>query len=1085
LERDGQRSTEIGCALVRVDPKHYYIEESNGFRYEFTIVSPDEPARLDRIVGAEGALSLHYERIVAGHSLHAIGLGALGRLHITWGDGRIRSIALHESDPDRQTLLVSYRYDERGCLIEARNAYKHALRYDFDTGLRLAKKTDRRGYSFHFVYDVEGRCVESRGDDGAEAVKLQYRPIERSTLVTRHDGGIWSYQYNEAGSISNVLDPLGGMHATLFDDVGRVQAEIDPNGNQTDLLSDELGALCGKRDVFGHVLPPSYASGDPHPLDHRLAETPFQWEHGELFSTPTRMPSTEDPLWEVPPEARNRLQRADPAWGGQTLLKRNLQGLPISEAREDGKTRRWAFDENANLRWEIDFDGHKQTFSYRSDSHLASRVNALGACIEHEHTPTEQLSAITDACGTRSEYERDQKDRVVAVKRHGRVRESYAYDLADNLIEKRGADGRVLLQLTVGPGNRTTARKLASGEIQNFAYDARGRLVEARGIAGTCKLSYDYAGVRLTDLRDGRGVVHGPTSRGVGGIRKTTTVLGKFVTRFQRGRRGAQSVTDPTGRSHELRCLAPGVYQRTFSSGAREISQYDVAGRCLLKALRRGPADADAWVRRYELSGEGDLLACADSRYGTTRYTYDAAHRLVSALHPSQQADLYEYDLADNLVRMPSALRDARGSGIDERFGVQAGNRLAHAHGETFHYDDRDHVRRRDGWLGATEYRRDSLDQLVEIRNKDFTVHAEYDALGRRTQKSVNGRTTQYYWDSDRLAAELFPSGAVRIYVYAAPQALVPLLFVDYASIDADPTSGRRYFVASNHLGAVEAVTDDAGEVVWRAQLDPYGLAHVEQRGRFHQPLRFPGHYHDDETGLHYNRFRYYDPKLGRYLESDPIGIDGGINLYAYSTNPLRDVDLRGLTSKCPNSADCPHRNKAGEEGHPNAEGAHTPEYTRLSPAEIKAMPRGSRPDPKTYLSARYVGAHMAKFANGASRFMTKGNLDKYGPGQRDGTAFVLPKAEADAMVKSAKGDKRAMEKALGLPDKALDTSELRRVDIADPEALDVRVPSGNEAGASDLWLPGGQLPTGNNEAVVDLGTAPRSAWTDSPVEFD
>jgi YD repeat-containing protein len=128
---------------------------------------------------------------------------------------------------------VSYRYDERACLVEATNAYKHSLRYDFDVELRLAQKTDRRGYAFHFLYDAEGRCVESRGADGAEAVKIEYRPVERTTLVTRHDGGTWRYQYDDSGSISNILDPYEGLQSYLFDRRGRVTEEIDPLGNST------------------------------------------------------------------------------------------------------------------------------------------------------------------------------------------------------------------------------------------------------------------------------------------------------------------------------------------------------------------------------------------------------------------------------------------------------------------------------------------------------------------------------------------------------------------------------------------------------------------------------------------------------------------------------------------------------------------------------------------------------------------------------------------------------------------------------------------------------------------------------------
>src|SRR5262249_54133098 len=62
--------------------------------------------------------------------------------------------------------------------------------------------------------------------------------------------------------------------------------------------------------------------------------------------------------------------------------------------------------------------------------------------------------------------------------------------------------------------------------------------------------------------------------------------------------------------------------------------------------------------------------------------------------------------------------------------------------------------------------------------------------------------------------------------------------------------------------------------------------------------LRFPGHYLDEETGLFYNRFRYYSPRVGRYLQSDPIGQSGGTNLYAYPANPLVDVDVLGLVHR-------------------------------------------------------------------------------------------------------------------------------------------------------------------------------------------
>ncbi len=92
----------------------------------------------------------------------------------------------------------------------------------------------------------------------------------------------------------------------------------------------------------------------------------------------------------------------------------------------------------------------------------------------------------------------------------------------------------------------------------------------------------------------------------------------------------------------------------------------------------------------------------------------------------------------------------------------------------------------------------------------------------------------------------------------------------------------------------------------------------------FHQPLRWPGHYFDAELGLHYNRFRTYSPETGRYLEPDPFGRGGGLeNVYQYSVNPLRVVDLRGLNSSCPIGPRRPGTVELGE-GKPDEESAGT-----------------------------------------------------------------------------------------------------------------------------------------------------------------
>jgi len=100
---------------------------------------------------------------------------------------------------------------------------------------------------------------------------------------------------------------------------------------------------------------------------------------------------------------------------------------------------------------------------------------------------------------------------------------------------------------------------------------------------------------------------------------------------------------------------------------------------------------------------------------------------------------------------------------------------------------------------------------------------------------------------------------------------------------------------------------------------------------------------------------------------------------------------------------------------------------------------------------------------------MKKSQFEKYGVSQVDGTSFVMSKKEAEILISKANGKKSLYEKALGYPEGTLKNDVLIRVDIPNPKKYGARLPSGNEAGANPLWIPGGKLPNGNVEAVLDL----------------
>ncbi|MGV6988186.1 VENN motif pre-toxin domain-containing protein [Testudinibacter sp. P80/BLE/0925] len=135
---------------------------------------------------------------------------------------------------------------------------------------------------------------------------------------------------------------------------------------------------------------------------------------------------------------------------------------------------------------------------------------------------------------------------------------------------------------------------------------------------------------------------------------------------------------------------------------------------------------------------------------------------------------------------------------------------------------------------------------------------------------------------------------------------------------------------------------------------------------------------------------------------------------------------------------------------------------------EILLIEKGKRPDPTEYLPKEYIDAHLSQFDDGAVRFIPESNFNKYGLSQRDNTAFVLSKKEADVLWENSNGNLRIIEKELGLPENYL-SNNILRVDINEPHRFNLRIPSGNEAGVNEQWVPGGKLPNGKLEAIIDF----------------
>ena len=284
------------------------------------------------------------------------------------------------------------------------------------------------------------------------------------------------------------------------------------------------------------------------------------------------------------------------------------------------------------------------------------------------------------------------------------------------------------------------------------------------------------------------------------------------------------------------------------------------------------------------------------------RFGYDGVDRLTSATYPNgvglPQRDDYDYDAAGNRDEATPQGTPLGSSTYDANNRVQTS-----PSGRTYVFD-RDGNETQIVQAGSPRANL-TFDVTNQLRRYDNLVTSSssryfYDPFGRRIRKIAGGITTWYVWDGDRLLAEYDASGSRTIrYAYAASFAPVEVAF------RATDTSERIHSVHSDHLDTPRLLTDATGEESWRASYRAFGSAIVDAdpdgdgQAVPDFNLRFPGQYFDGDTGLHYNRFRYYDPEIGRYNSSDPIGRRGGPNLYIYAGNsPLGAIDPEGLVPK-------------------------------------------------------------------------------------------------------------------------------------------------------------------------------------------
>ena len=356
--------------------------------------------------------------------------------------------------------------------------------------------------------------------------------------------------------------------------------------------------------------------------------------------------------------------------------------------------------------------------------------------------------------------------------------------------------------------------------------------------------------------------------------------------------------------------------QRIFSGGVTVSTERDRFGCEVRKSVRSGGIERGAY--RYEWGIANRLLSKENELTGTVmRYDYDRFDFLIrqETTQGSETDVIYRVpDFVGNLFGTPDRK--------DRKYG--AGGKLLEDPDCFYHYDDEGNLifrefkqlqetgvrydrkrmeKERDirclatgtGWL--YEWASNGMLKNV-IRPDGRPVEFRYDALGRRTAKLYFGKVTRWVWDGNVPLHEWITT-ATDNDVLPNRNNITTWIFEEETLIPtAKIQSDKSCSIVSDYLGTPIQMYDGQGNKTWDCTLDIYGKV-IDFTGKFLYdcPFRFQGQYEDAETGLYYNRFRYYSAEIGCYLTHDPIGLAGGILIYGYVSNPNSYIDPSGESS--------------------------------------------------------------------------------------------------------------------------------------------------------------------------------------------
>jgi len=813
--------------------------------------------------------------------------------------------ALLLEEVNEKGVITKYDYDANGNLKTKTEAFglpeQRIVTYSYDQYGNLLSRTHEADavtsdVVYAWTYDDYGN--QKTYTDG-ESHQWSYTHDVMGNVLTETEPGnsvVWIYTYDAAGNQTSENDPLDHLTQYIYDGWGNKIKIIDAKSHNTTYtydLNNRLAKITDHLnkdikldyDVDGKLIKVTDQENKNASIGYDLEGRPKIITDGsnnaiqltyieEKTNGAGKIAEIQYPTfgraftYDVRGRIISQVDTLSPTQISETIVAYDTVGnilkLVDPKKRESGYTfdalnrlNKWVdplkqetlfgYDNRDNLKSVTDPKGNKTAYNFDGNNQLVSEIRPLSQVLAFSYDPAGRLSAYIDAKDQKTQYLYDDAGRLETI-------HNYTSTTSTTPAKTVNFDHDEV-NLLSGYNDGTTSAI--------YTYDALNRKISETVNFGPFSKSFSYT---YTD----------------NGRKQSFTAPDSAVHTFSYNASNRLSAIQIPGLGAITLDSFEWQQPKTVSFPGGVSGEFSYDGLQRMQDINiKDPAKNPIMSATYIRDAVGNILN-QTTEHGVYEYSYDLLDRLTQVNNPNLADEIYTYDPVGNRLTDYSQPGNWNYNDNNQLTGV--GTNIS------FAYDDNGSIISKSISGATTDYIYDLNNRLSEVKQGTSTIAIySYDPFSRRISKNVEGQVTYFMYADEGLIAEFNSTGAiVRQYGYQ-PDSLW----------GTDPTylktGGQYYFYHNDHLRTPRKISASNGETVWSAEYNAFGAIQVAPESTVMNPLRFAGQYEDQETNLYYNFNRYYNPQLGRYVTHDPIGLEGGINPYAYANlSPITIIDPEG-----------------------------------------------------------------------------------------------------------------------------------------------------------------------------------------------